>query len=318
MNSFIAVTTMIAWLLFSNSRQQNPYVERQLLFEKRAIADTQRALASDVDAELPGISFMNWFESVVGPRVGVTWQLSECGDSTEASLDSTDDIRACVEANTILADGRGVIVRIAVGTFKKGITGAPVFYFGVIEQEGNLFLVRRLSDLQKQLSAPGRLADKRVVELPEVNIRSVRLAANNTPAAPLEVWSDRYFDQAAISESGDPAPLPEPPRPKTASAGEITEGLRILGAVSWGGVISKAQPRYPPGAKRYNISGSVDVQVTISTTGRVRRAKAVGGHPLLRGAAEDAARQWVFRPATLKGVQVETQIVLTFVFKSPQ
>src|SRR5882672_8328623 len=39
MNSFIAVTTMISWLLFSNDQPQNPTVEAQLLFERRAVAD---------------------------------------------------------------------------------------------------------------------------------------------------------------------------------------------------------------------------------------------------------------------------------------
>jgi TonB family protein len=83
-------------------------------------------------------------------------------------------------------------------------------------------------------------------------------------------------------------------------------------------VIKKAQPRYPPGAKRFNISGPVDVQVTISEAGSVIEAKAISGHSLLRGAAENATRQWVFKPATLNGVPVETQIVLTFVFKVPR
>lgn len=318
MNSFIAVMTMIAWLLFLNNQSQNPSVEKQLLFEKRAISDAQRTPASDLDAELPRLSFANWFEQIVGPGAGVIWQLSECGERTEASRDTPGDMRACVEVNTILADGRGVIVRIAVGTFKKGITGAPAFYFGVIEQEGDLFPVRRLRDLQKLLSAPGRLANRRVVELPEVNMPSVKLAPNNTPAVPLEGWSESDFGQAATPESEDLPSPPEPPRPRTASAEEVTQGLRVLGAVTWGGVVSKAQPQYPPGAKRYNISGAVDVQVTISTTGRVSGIKAIGGHPLLRGAAEEAARQWVFRPATLKGAPVETQIVLTFVFKAPQ
>jgi protein TonB len=318
MNSSIAVTTMIAWLLFSNNQPQNPSVEKQLLFEKRAISDTQRTMASDLDVELPRLSFANWFEQIVGPGAGVIWQLSECGERTEASRDTPGDLWACVEANTILADGRGVIVRVAVGTFKKGITGAPAFYFGVIEQEGDLFPVRRLRDLQKLLSTPGRLANRHAVELPEVNMPSVRLTPNSMPAAPLEGWSESDFGQAATSESEDLPPPPEPLRHRTASAEEITQGLRGLGTVSWGGVISKTQPRYPPGAKRYNISGTVDVQVTISTTGRVTGVKAIGGHPLLRGAAEEAARQWVFRPATLKGAPVETQIVLTFVFNAPQ
>jgi|SRR5882672_4016449 len=330
MNSFIAVTTMIAWFLFSNNQPRNPSVlEKQLLFEKRAVADTQRTLASDLDAELPRLSFADWFEQVVGPGTEVIWQLSECGERAEASLNATGDMRACVEANTILLDGRGVIVRITVGTFKKGITGAPVFYFGVIEQEGELRLIRRLRDLREQLSAPGRPANSPTVKLPEVNMPGVRLLANNAYVADLPAWSGEDFGQLMPIE--EPAPTEPPPAASaspnatsTAGSRESSEGpatsggIKLLGPVSWGGVITKVQPRYPPGAKRYSISGPVDVQVTISAEGRVTEAKAISGHPLLRGAAEEAARQWIFKPATLKGVPVETQVVLTFIFKAPQ
>ena len=321
MNSFIAVTTMIAWLLFSKNQQQNPFVEKQLLMEKRAVADTQRTLASDLDSELPRLFFVDWFEQVVGSKAGVIWQLSECGDRTEASIDATADIRACVEANTILADGRGVIVRIAVGTFKNGMIGAPAFYFGVIEQGGELRLVPRLRDLQKLLSAPGSLADRHTVRLPEVNMPSVTLAASNAYMAGLPAWSGEDPGQLMLIEDISPAPPPPAPQPKAASTREPLEPTikeqKILGSVTWGGVITKAQPRYPPSARRYNISGPVDVQITISAAGRVTEARAIGGHPLLRVAAEEAARQWVFKPAMLKGVPVETQVVLTFVFKVP-
>jgi len=284
-----------------------------------AVAETQRRFASDLDAELPKVSFEAWFERVVGPDAGVIWQLSECGERGEDSLARTGDIPACVESNAMLRDGRRVILMTAVGTFKKGVVGAPRFDFGVIEQRGELFSIRRLRDLPKQLSAPEGLMRKPSVKLPDLLPLEVRLAVNSATAAPPEVWSDGDLGQAVTSEFEDlPPPTGPPARPKTASAVEIVEGLKILGSVSWGGVISKAQPRYPPGAKRFNISGPVDVQVTISESGRVIEAKATSGHPLLRGAAEEAARQWVFRPATLKGLPVQTQIVLTFDFKAPK
>jgi protein TonB len=40
----------------------------------------------------------------------------------------------------------------------------------------------------------------------------------------------------------------------------------------------------------------------------------VGGHPLLRNAAIEAARQWIFEPTTLSKVPVKVQGVLTFNF----
>ena len=322
MNSFAVFTTVIAWLLYLNIQPQNPSVlEKRLLLEKRALADTKRLLASDLDTGLPRLSFADWFEKVVGPGAGVIWQLSECGERAEDLPDAIGDMRACVEANAMLLDGRRVILMVAVGTFKKGMAGAPTFYFGVIEQGGELRLIRRLRDLPGQLSAPpGRLADRLAVKLPDVDIPKAGLTPNNAPVALLEAWSDGELGQATTIEA--PPPPQAPGRPQAASTWESLEapgeGLKVLGAVLWGGVIKKAQPRYPPSAKRFNISGPVDVQVTISEEGNVIEAKAISGHPLLRGAAENATRQWVFRPATLNGIPVETQIVLTFVFKVPQ
>jgi TonB family protein len=327
MNSFIAVTTLIALSLFLNN-------EPAQSLEKQAVSDTQRALASDLDAELPRLPFTDWFGKVVGPGAGVVWQLSECGERIDAAPDGGGDAQACVEVNTILSDGRKVIVMIAVGTFKKGVTGPPVFRFGVIELAGKLYLVRRLSDLQRIISTPGSLASRPAVELPEANIPTVKLAANSGYIDAMPTWNGEEVGRLMqIEEPSPPAPPPlradlAPPtttptaenRPESgdSSPAAPSEDVKLLGSISWGDVIKKAQPRYPPAAKRYNISGPVDVQVTISAAGSVTEAKSISGHPLLRGAAEEAARQWVFKPATLKDVPVETQVVLTFVFKVPQ
>jgi len=50
-------------------------------------------------------------------------------------------------------------------------------------------------------------------------------------------------------------------------------------------------PAYPPMAKQVGASGQVAVQVTVDERGNIVSAKAVSGHPLLRHAAENAARQ---------------------------
>jgi TonB family protein len=79
-------------------------------------------------------------------------------------------------------------------------------------------------------------------------------------------------------------------------------------------VIKKAKPIYPSGAKAMGVSGKVEVKVVISESGRVIEATAVNGHVALRAAAEAAARQWVYKPATLDGVPMKTESVLTFTF----
>jgi protein TonB len=81
-----------------------------------------------------------------------------------------------------------------------------------------------------------------------------------------------------------------------------------------GSAIKKPAPAYPPIAKAARAAGAVQVQVTISEDGRVIDAQVVSGHPLLRDAAVQAARQWVFKPTELSGVPVKVQGVLTFNF----
>lgn len=301
MNTFIAFTILMALSLFLNNQTA------QTSLDKRAVGDTQRTLASDLDAELPRLPFSQWFEKVIGPEAGVIWQLSECGEKVEAMADGTGDAQACVEANTILADGRRVIVMIAVGTFKKGVSGPPAFRFGVIEQNGELSRIPRLRDLQNLLLFPGKLPDKPAVRLPELNLPKVIPAANNANAAMAPTWSGEDFGQLMATED----PEPPPPRPP--------ERPIIQGGVRQGAPIAKPQPTYPRNnnARRFNASGPVEVQVTISVTGRVTDAKAIKGHPLLREAAIEAARRWEFEPTTINGVPMETQLTLTFVFTAP-
>jgi TonB family protein len=251
--------------------------------EKRAVANTQQILAQDLDPELPRLPFATWFKQLAGPGAGIVWQLSECGDATSPA---TGEIQACVEANTILPDGRRIILMLEVGTFKRGVTGAPAFQFGVIERGSELRTIRRLRDLQKQLLAPRGLENRPAVKLPEISAPQVELSVNNAPVDLAPVWGGDPFDQS-IEE---PPPGPPPAGPVMS---EATLGME-------------------------NAAGPVNVEITISETGRVIEAKATSGHPLLRSAAVEAAREWAFKPAILNGSPVKTETVLVFVFTVPK
>lgn len=61
---------------------------------------------------------------------------------------------------------------------------------------------------------------------------------------------------------------------------------------------SRVQPAYPELAKRMNISGTVKIEVVVAPNGTVKDARVVGGHPVLAGAALEAARKWRFEPAS--------------------
>jgi TonB family protein len=90
--------------------------------------------------------------------------------------------------------------------------------------------------------------------------------------------------------------------------------ITVSGGVLQGSAIRKVQPPYPPIAKAAKASGAVQVQILVNETGEVIEANAISGHPLLRDAALQAARQWQFKPTELSGRAVKVQGILTFNF----
>lgn len=110
-------------------------------------------------------------------------------------------------------------------------------------------------------------------------------------------------------ESAKPPPPPPPP-PSADSLKMIQKASGVLVTSA----IKRVEPEYPSLAKAANASGAVRVEVTIDETGNVISARAVSGHPLLKAAAVDAARQWQFSPTTLSGEPVKVAGTLTFNF----
>ncbi|HEY0430041.1 MAG TPA: TonB family protein [Pyrinomonadaceae bacterium] len=101
-----------------------------------------------------------------------------------------------------------------------------------------------------------------------------------------------------------PTPKPtEKPVPKIVSGGVVNSKATNL-----------VKPAYPQAARAVRASGAVNVQVTISETGSVISASAVSGHPLLRQAAEQAARSSKFSPTLLSGQPVKVTGVIVYNF----
>jgi TonB family protein len=73
-------------------------------------------------------------------------------------------------------------------------------------------------------------------------------------------------------------------------------------------LIHKVEPVYPSTGAR--VSGTVRFAAIIDTEGRVANLQLISGHPMLVQAAEDAVRQWLYKPAFRGGTPVEvvTQI----------
>jgi TonB family protein len=88
----------------------------------------------------------------------------------------------------------------------------------------------------------------------------------------------------------------------------------LNGGIINGKAVSLPMPEYPDAAKAANAKGTVAVQVTIDEGGSVIAAQAVSGHPLLRSAAVEAARQAVFSPTFLSGRPVKVSGIVLYNF----
>jgi protein TonB len=276
-------------------------------FDEQALSSVQKMSASDLDAKLAGSPFELWFNQIIGPKAGVVWQLTECGERVETGRDPL----ACAEINANLPDGRRVFVAISVGTFKKGMNGKPAFFGAAIEHNLQLYPVRRLSDLPGMLRAPRRLSDG----LPEKRLatstsdRIVNPPVIKADPAPIvaPVQHAHLFSLPSILPPAA-ADLSQPPPPLSMELEKVSESVLQSRA------ITRVKPPYPPNAKKMKATGTVEVEITISAAGLVVEATAISGHFTLRNAAVEAARKWVFKPAILNGAPASVKGVLTFVF----
>ncbi len=106
-------------------------------------------------------------------------------------------------------------------------------------------------------------------------------------------------------------PVVKQPEPKA-----IEEVKRIrVSSLDPARLIHLVEPAYPPIAKSAHIGGTVELRALIGTDGHVRELSVVSGHPLLRKAAMDAVRQWIYKPPTLGGESVEIIAPISVIFR---
>jgi len=108
-------------------------------------------------------------------------------------------------------------------------------------------------------------------------------------------------------------PVPPPP-PEVVNLKDPSFTVRKAGGVLTNSATHRVQPTTPPLARAANITGSVVVEVMLDEAGAVIAANAISGHPLLKAAAVDAARQWQFSPTMLSGTPVKVVGAITFNF----
>jgi TonB family protein len=109
-----------------------------------------------------------------------------------------------------------------------------------------------------------------------------------------------------------PTRVAEPATTLTAPAAPsvIPIGARVQNAK----LVYQESPVYPAIAKSARIQGTVELAALIGPDGHVQQLTVTSGHPLLRQAALDAVKQWVYQPTLLneKPVSVSTAVDVTF------
>ncbi|MFN0087686.1 MAG: TonB family protein, partial [Blastocatellia bacterium] len=112
---------------------------------------------------------------------------------------------------------------------------------------------------------------------------------------------------------GVPAAQPAPP-PSLQAPLQAPLQAHVSGGVLRESADKRADPVYPAAAKSARVNGPVQVRIVVDEAGKVAEASVISGHPLLRDAALQAARQWQFKPTELSGRPVRAQGVVTFNF----
>jgi protein TonB len=146
--------------------------------------------------------------------------------------------------------------------------------------------------LASRLSAP-------VLEMPSLEGQSTSLPGTAVPT---------------VSTFAAPPPTQAPTARPAAGQPPAQPAPRVGGVVQEARLLKRDIPVYPPLARQARVSGTVRVEAVIGTDGKVKSARALNGPPLLRQAATDSVKKWLYQPAMLNGqpTEVTTQVDLTF------
>jgi protein TonB len=148
------------------------------------------------------------------------------------------------------------------------------------------------------------------------------LAARLRASAPQELPAPPQLEGSANALTGS-APVSSAPvaaapivaqAPAQQAAAPQAAAPVIGGRAREARLIKQATAVYPPMALQTRVMGTVRVRATVGKDGRVKQAAAVSGPTMLRQAAVDAVRKWIYSPALLNGELVESETQADVIF----
>jgi TonB family protein len=162
-------------------------------------------------------------------------------------------------------------------------------------------VVSRAAHRSVQVSTPS--VETKIEETPAV-------VTNRTALAPLDVEvvsgakhkvvrPGSNSTKLEIADANASAPAPAQPATNAAQREPVT---------------AATAPSYPPLAQHMNVQGSVVLQALIASDGSIENLRVMSGPAILAAAAQQAVREWHFKPITQNGQRVESKAVITVNF----
>ena len=149
-------------------------------------------------------------------------------------------------------------------------------------------------------------------EVPEMALNKPRRETSSDVVAAdprLPSIFDGVTPPTPVFDSGAPAPAPpEPVQPLPAASPRASD----LQAAT---LIYRVAPLYPVAARQQRLQGEVRVRATVGKDGMLRNLKPLSGDQRLIPAALSAIGQWRYKPATLNGQAIESDVIVATTFE---
>jgi hypothetical protein len=117
---------------------------------REAINRAKQVQVYAFDPSLPKTSLESFLRQASGDAP-TTWEVNDCGEQTgDPETESERDVPVCVQATVTVADGPIGSVTVAVGTARKGVSGAQELYEVTVTHED-------VTDTIQLRDLPGRL-----------------------------------------------------------------------------------------------------------------------------------------------------------------
>jgi hypothetical protein len=100
---------------------------------------------------------------------------------------------------------------------------------------------------------------------------------------------------------GDPNGIPGAPTFLLGDGSIQNQAATRISPVQQPRLIKKVEPIYPKAALLAHIQGRVIIEAVTDIYGRVIKTTLISGHPLLKPAAVEAVKQWVYEPYIIDG-----------------